>query len=156
PHAAGRRAAGRGVLGARRARVRSRVPPAPGRPGRAVAGLASDDRSGGPPCYRARMSFRAWTMLALLMSLPVTLSAPARAASTSIPPANQPLRGPATALESLASAYRGLSAAGIDAVLTGDYRFHGADLSQEGVMRFALGSSREAEMAVVRNMLGGA
>jgi len=97
------------------------------------------------------MPSRTWTWLALSMSLAATAHAP----STSIPPANQPLTGPPAALERLASAYRGLSPTGIDAVLAGDYRFHAAGETRESLVRFAAGTSRETEMAVVRNMLRG-
>jgi hypothetical protein len=95
--------------------------------------------------------------LALAIVLAVSLVtqavwAPAHAVSTSIPPANQPVVGPDAVLERFARAYRMRSVAGVDAVLTSDYRFHeqGSTLSS-----FLSGNDREKEMGAVRGMLEG-
>ena len=72
--------------------------------------------------------------------------------STSIPPSNQSLSGPPTAVENLAQAYRDRSPAGIDAVLTADYVFHASGVSMP---QFMLGNPRATEMSAVRGMLEG-
>ena len=79
------------------------------------------------------------------------------ARSTSIPPANQPLVGPARAPEELAQGYRDRSPDAIGMILTADYKFHGMtmDGTPLDVSRFTTGSAREAEMGAVRGMLLG-
>ena len=93
--------------------------------------------------------------VALLASLSSSTSAYAR--STSIPPANQPLVGPARALEVLAQGYRDRSPDAIGMILTADYKFHGMtmDGTPLDASRFTTGSAREAEMGAVRGMLLG-
>ena len=90
------------------------------------------------------------TVLALALSW--SLAATAHATSTSIPPANQPLTGPTAALENLAKAYRSMSVAGIDAMLTNDYLFHGMT---DTLGLYTVGWPREQEMRTVRAMLEG-
>lgn len=80
------------------------------------------------------------------------LVAPARAVSTSIPPANQPLEGPQATLESLAGAYRQLSADAVLSNLTADYRFHALG---DSAMLFVSGNDRDREARVLRNLLNG-
>ena len=94
-----------------------------------------------------------WLVIALAVSL-VTQApwTPARAVSTSIPPANQPVVGPDAALERFAHAYRTRSVAGVDKVLTADYRFHEQGSTVSG---FITGHDRETEMGAIRGMLEG-
>jgi hypothetical protein len=87
---------------------------------------------------------------AILLSL--SLAGAARATPTNYPSANQPVSGPEAALEDLAKAYRGMSVAGIGAVLTNDYVFHGG---YDSLSQFTVGYSREHEMGSVRGMLEG-
>lgn len=82
----------------------------------------------------------------------LSLTSAARATPTSIPPANQPLSGPATAVENLAQAYRDRSPAAIGGVLTADYVFHGYG---DSLPQFMRGSPRAVEMDAVRGMLQG-
>lgn len=93
-----------------------------------------------------------WGRRLATIALALSLAPAAWAVSTSIPPANQPLSGPSSALERLADAYRSRSVAGIDAVLTGDYIFHGMT---DSLGKFTIGSTRSEEMSVVRGMLQG-
>ena len=72
--------------------------------------------------------------------------------STSVPPVNQPLAGPETALERYAEAFRSRSPDGIGAVLAADYRFHAIG---DSLATYAVGSDRSREMAVVRSLLLG-
>lgn len=98
-------------------------------------------RSVAPPLARLAVALALWSV------------APgARAASTSIPPASQPLEGPQATLERFAHAYRTRSVAGVDAVLAGDYRFHeqGSTLSE-----FLSGNGRESQMNTIRGILEG-
>jgi hypothetical protein len=76
----------------------------------------------------------------------------ARGVSTSIPPSNQPVSGPTTAIENLAIAYRALSVDGIDAVLAADFCFHTVG---DNLLGFTTGTSREYEMQAARGMLEG-
>jgi hypothetical protein len=89
------------------------------------------------------------------IALSLLLAGTAQAVSTSIPPVNQPLTGPSAGLEKLAQAYRNLSVAGIDAMLTRDYRFHAIGANAENLLRFTDGYTRENELESVRGMLEG-
>jgi hypothetical protein len=80
------------------------------------------------------------------------LTGAARATVTNYPSANQPVTGPQAALEDLAKAYRSMSVAGIDAVLTNDYMFHGMT---DTLGQYPVGHSRDQEMGSVRGMLEG-
>ena len=95
---------------------------------------------------------RGRTPAALTLSLALYLAAAVHAQSTSVPPRNQPVTGPPSALENLARAYRDLSADEIGAVLTDDYRFHAVG---QNLLRFTTGSARTDEMGAVRGMLNG-
>lgn len=96
-------------------------------------------------------------LIGLTLLAAALTSARAFAVSTSIPPANQPLVGPARAIEDLAQGYRDRSPDAIGMILTADYKFHG--MTMDGmpldVSRFTTGSAREAEMGAVRGMLLG-
>ena len=74
--------------------------------------------------------------------------------STSVPPVNQPLVGPQAALERLADAYRDRSPDSVLSNLTLDYRFHSLGMG-DSLLKFTLGSDREAEAGVIRGMLNG-
>jgi hypothetical protein len=87
---------------------------------------------------------------AILLSLSLVGAAPRT--PTNYPSANQPVSGPEAALEDLAKAYRSMSVAGIDALLTGDYMFHGAT---DSLGQYPVGISREHEMSAIRGMLQG-
>src|SRR5438045_6798827 len=88
----------------------------------------------------------------LTIALSLSLAGAAHAVSTGIPPANQPRTGPTAALENLAIAYRSMSVAGIDAMLTNDYLFHGMT---DSLVKFTVGWPLEHEMGSVRGMLEG-
>src|ERR1043166_8585915 len=104
----------------------------------------------GMPRPTPRPAMQCRTALALALSW--SRAATAHATSTSIPPANQPLTGPTAALENLAKAYRSMSVAGIDAMLTNDYLFHGMT---DTLGLYTVGWPREQEMRTVRAMLEG-
>jgi hypothetical protein len=103
-------------------------------------------------CFHPRM--RARVTIAILSVALATQAPcpPAHAASTSIPPASQPLTGPETAIRRYASAFTERSADGIGAVLTADYRFH---QKGDALSDFLSGKGREVEMAAVRGLLQG-
>src|SRR5580765_6446297 len=87
---------------------------------------------------------------AIVLSL--SLVGATRRTPTNYPSANQPVSGPEAALEDLAKAYRSMSVAGIDALLTNDYVFHGFT---DSLGRYTVGYSREHEMSAIRGMLKG-
>lgn len=87
---------------------------------------------------------------AILLAL--SLIGAARSTPTNYPSANQPVSGPEAALEDLAKAYRSMSVAGIDAVLTNDYVFHGMT---DTLGLFTVGWPRDRELRVVRGMIEG-
>lgn len=91
-------------------------------------------------------------LLSAILWFLVAATLPVHAASTSIPPVNQPLEGPQATLERLAQAYRGLSPEDIGAALTADYRFHALG---DSLTQFVGGSAREIEMRAVRGILRG-
>ncbi len=93
------------------------------------------------------------TRLISFALLVVALTATAAfAVSTSIPRSNQPLVGPARAIENLAQGYRDRSPDGIGAVLSGDYTFHGMS---GGLPQLMIGNGRDFEMDAVRGLLLG-
>ena len=100
---------------------------------------------------------RTLLMICLALIAVALDAAQAFARTTSIPPANQPLVGPARALEELAQGYRDRSPDAIGMVLTADYRFHGMtmDGTPWDMSRFTTGSARDAEMGAVRGLLLG-
>jgi hypothetical protein len=87
-----------------------------------------------------------------IIALSVLLAGAARATVTNYPSANQPVTGPEAALENLAKAYRSLSVARIDALLTNDYTFHGFT---DSLGRYTVGWPRDNEMRSIRGMLEG-
>jgi len=82
-------------------------------------------------------------------------AAPALAMSTSIPPANQPLQGPQTAIQRYVDAWRDRSPDAIAAVLTADYTAHLYDKELHDLSSFLSGTGRDIEIQVQRNMLTG-
>jgi hypothetical protein len=82
----------------------------------------------------------------------LSLAGAAQATPSKYPSANQPVTGPEAALESLANAYRSMSVAGIDSLLTNDYTFHGMT---DSLGQYTVGLSRDHEMRAVRGMLEG-
>jgi len=89
------------------------------------------------------------------LTLAFTLVGAAQAVTTNYPPANQPSTGPQAALDNLAMAYRRMSVAGVDAMLTNDYRFHSIGEKLASLQTYADGSPRDVEMASVRALLEG-
>jgi len=89
-------------------------------------------------------------------SLPILFLALASVAlanpSTSVPPVNQEVSGPESALDALVKGYRRLRPDDVIRVFTADYRFHstGVDLTS-----FTAGFGREEEAGSVRAMLMG-
>jgi hypothetical protein len=100
---------------------------------------------------------RGYRLVAVLVALFATraLAAAPHASPTDYPPAAQALAGPTGVLEHLADAYRSMLVAGVDAVLSADYRFHAVGENGENLLSFADGSPREYEMRSVRGMLEG-
>ena len=87
------------------------------------------------------------------LALALALSSHAYAGpSTSIPPANQPLSGPETALDRWAQAYRSKSPEGVGSALSADYVFHTQADSLRG---FLNGVDRASEMRSTRGLLEG-
>lgn len=68
------------------------------------------------------------------------------------PNTKQPVTGPASAIEAYAQAFRERNSAGIDAVLTADYTFHGMTLDFK---QYTFGNARQNELETVDNMLNG-
>lgn len=68
------------------------------------------------------------------------------------PNTKQPVTGPASAIEAYAQAFRDRNSAGIDAVLTADYTFHGMTLDFK---QYAFGSVRKNEIETVNNIFHG-
>lgn len=91
-------------------------------------------------------------LAALSLGLWFACTSVAQAVSTSIPPANQPVTGPASALEAYANAFRARSPDGVGAVLTADYVAHQLG---DSLIGYTWGLSREGEMRAVRGMLEG-
>jgi len=68
------------------------------------------------------------------------------------PNTKQPVTGPASAIEAYAQAFRDRNSAGIDAVLTADYTFHGMTMDFK---EYTYGNARQNELETVDNMLNG-
>lgn len=88
----------------------------------------------------------------VLVAMSLSLAAVANAASTSIPPVNQPVAGPQAALERLADAFRDRSASGVVATFSGDYRFHS---SGDSLLVYVNGTSRDEEARTWRSVFEG-
>ena len=76
----------------------------------------------------------------------------AHAASTSIPPANQPLEGPQATLQRLARAYGERSLEGVMGTFAGDYRFHSMG---DSLLSYSGGATREYEESSLRGLMLG-
>jgi hypothetical protein len=90
--------------------------------------------------------------LAALWLAARTSCPPARAGTTSVPPASQRLEGPQATLATFAEAYRRLSPDDVVSHFTADYRFH---ILGDSLVRFVSGFGREQEANTIRNMLHG-
>lgn len=109
-------------------------------------------RSNGSSRFHA--SGRAWVaIVALSVSLATHVPcAPAHAANTSIPPANQPLEGPQATLQRFARAYGERSLDGVMGTFAGDYRFHSMN---DSLLSYSWGATREDEEKSLRGMMLG-
>lgn len=92
---------------------------------------------------------RMWVTRGALLALAATAHA---GPTTNYPILKQPVTGPASAIEAYAQAFRDRNAAGVGAVLTADYRFHGIS---DAAQNYTFGNDRTKEMKVVENMLHG-
>jgi hypothetical protein len=89
-----------------------------------------------------------WLSILLLASASTAAANP----STSVPPVNQPVSGPESAIDALVKGYRRLSADQVIATYTADYRFHSIG---DSLALFPFGIGRDADAASVRSLLGG-
>jgi hypothetical protein len=89
-------------------------------------------------------------------SLPILFLALASVAlanpSSSVPPANQEVSGPESALDALVKGYRRLRAEDVIAVYTADYHFHSIG---DSLALFPYGIGRDADAGSVRTLLNG-